>query len=305
MSNINFELQQPNHIVSLATSSVLVSVDVNVWTATKQDKQISDEVTTMKNAETGTGKFTKYLFAHNPKHHRIVKLRQLIYKWLKTSTYRWNDGQDLLPTIDLEKFKKEYHEYESEFYTAVEDFLTNYQNLVSDMKFKQGDMFDEADYPDVETLRQKFSIQLFVSEVPSHDFRCSVSQDIADDLKNQYQDQANSIVNNVISEQVDRITDVMESISHCCGVIEGTDKEGNPTFKKRAIYDTTVNRAKALVNTIKNFKLIESEQSNKLQEASERLEKTLSGVSTELLRDSDAVRSKVKTELDDILSKFN
>jgi len=166
-------------------------------------------------------------------------------------------------------------------------------------------MFDEADYPDVETLRQKFSIQLFVSEVPSHDFRCSVSQDIADDLRNQYQDQANSIVNNVISEQVDRITDVMESISHCCGVIEGTDKEGNPTFKKRAIYDTTVNRAKALVNTIKNFKLIESEQSNKLQEASERLEKTLSGVSTELLRDSDAVRSKVKTELDDILSKFN
>ena len=39
---MNFELQQPNHIVSLATSSVLVSVDVNVWTATKQDKGISD-----------------------------------------------------------------------------------------------------------------------------------------------------------------------------------------------------------------------------------------------------------------------
>lgn len=305
LTNMNFELQQPNHIVSLATSSVLVSVDVNVWTATKQDRGISDEVTTMKKAESGSGKFTKYLFANNPKHHRITKLRQLIYKWLKASTYRWNDAQDLLPTIDLERFKKEYHEYESEFHTAVEDFLVNYQNLVSDMKFRQGDMFDEADYPDVETLRQKFACRLYVAEVPSHDFRCQISQDIAEDLKNQYQDQANSIVNNVVEEQVSRITDVMESISHCCGTIEGVDKHGNPTFKKRAIYDTTVNRAKALVNTIKNFSPTSNQVSDKLQLAVTSLEKTLGGVSTELLRDSEAVRERVKSDIDNILSKFS
>ena len=253
---MNFELEQPKHIVSLATSSVLVSVDVNVWTATKQDKGISDEVTTMKKAETGMGKFTKYLFAKNPKHHRIVKLRQLIYKWAKTSTYRWNNSQDLLPTIDLEKFKKEYHEYESEFHTAVEDFLTNYQNLVSDMAFKQGDMFDSNDYPDVDTLRQKFSMKLYVAEVPSHDFRCQVSEDIANDLKSQYQDQADEIVHKVIDEQTTRVTDVLESLSHCCGVNESKDKDGNPIFKKRPIYDTTFNRAKALANTIKNLSLI-------------------------------------------------
>jgi len=45
---MNFEIQQPNHIISLATSAVLVSVDVNVWSATKQDRVISDEVTTLK-----------------------------------------------------------------------------------------------------------------------------------------------------------------------------------------------------------------------------------------------------------------
>ena len=107
----SYELQQPEHIVSLATSSMLVSVDVNVWTATKQDRGISEEVTTMKNAESGTGKFTKNLFAKNPKHknkhHRIVKLQQLINKWAKESTYRWNNAQDLLPTVDLEKFKED------------------------------------------------------------------------------------------------------------------------------------------------------------------------------------------------------
>ena len=39
------ELTQPTHLTSLATSAVLVSVDVNVWSATKQDRGISNEVT--------------------------------------------------------------------------------------------------------------------------------------------------------------------------------------------------------------------------------------------------------------------
>jgi hypothetical protein len=42
-----------------------------------------------------------------------------------------------------------------------------------------------------------------------------------------------------------------------------------------------------------------------LQEASRKLEQTLSGVSAELIRDSEAVRHQVKSEVDDILSKFS
>lgn len=301
----SYELKQPEHIVSLATSSMLVSVDVNVWTATKQDRGISDEVTTMKKAELGTAKVTKYLFAKNPKHHRIVKLRQLILKWLKQSTYRWNNAQDLLPTVDLEKFKAEYEKYESEFNTAVEDFLENYQTLVSDEAFKQGDMFDKNDYPSIEVLRQKFNMRLYVAEVPSQDFRCQVSQDTANDLKAEYQQQADDIVKTVVNDQCNRIVDVMRSISHCCGMIEGTDKHGNPVHKKRAIYDTTFQRAKALANTIKNFKPIDNEQSNMLQGAVDDLEKVIGGVSTDILRDSDSTRAEVKQGIDDILSKFN
>jgi hypothetical protein len=302
---LNFELNKPDHIVSLATSSMLVSVDVNVWTATKQDKQISNEVTLSKQADAGSGKFTKYLFANNPQHKRIVNQRQLIYKWLKANTYRWNDSQDLLPTVDLEKFKKEYIAHESEFYSLVNTFLANYDNLVLQMAANNGDIFSASDYPSAVEVSSKFGMKLYTSEVPSHDFRCQVSEDIAADLKQQYQEQADDIVHRVIDEQTTRITDVMESISHCCGVIEVEDQHGNVSVKKRAIYDTTVNRAKALVNTCKGFRPVKSGESDKLGEAVESLERTLSGVSTELLRDSDAMRDKVKTEIDDILSKFN
>jgi len=124
-------------------------------------------------------------------------------------------------------------------------------------------------------------------------------------LKAEYQQQADDIVKTVVNDQCNRIVDVMRSISHCCGMIESTDKHGNPVHKKRAIYDTTFQRAKALANTIKNFKPIDNEQSNMLQGAVDDLEKVIGGVSTDLLRDSDSTRAEVKQGIDDILSKFS
>ena len=299
-------LQKPNSIISLATSAVLVSVDVNVWSATKQDRDISNEVTNNKNADNSAGRFVKNLLADNVQHKRVSNYRQTIYNWLKRSTYRWNNSQDLLPSMQLEKFKTEYQEHEAEFYRLLDDFLSNYASIVSDMAFKQGDMFNRNDYPNVDEVKNKFGIRLFVSEVPSHDFRCEVSNAIADDLKQQYETQANEIVTGIISQQQERLIEVMESISHCCGVQEVTvannsSPSGEVKTKKRKIYDTTIEKARELAGLYKEFNLVDDVR---LRDASKKLEETLNGVSAELIRDSDAVRNKVKDDVDEILGKF-
>ena len=296
------QLEKPNSIISLATSAVLVSVDVNVWSATKQDRGISDEVTKGKNADQSAGRFVKNLLADNVQHKRVSNYRQTIYNWLKRSTYRWNNSQDLLPVLALEKFKSEYQEHEAEFYRLLDDFIENYASIVSDMAFKQGDMFNRNDYPDVEQVRAKFGIRLFVAEVPTQDFRCSVADDIADDLKQQYESQANEIVTGILSQQQERLAEVLESISHCCGVQEiSVTGTADMKTKKRKIYDTTIEKARELAGLYKDFNLTGNTQ---LQEASAKLESVLDGVSAELIRDSDAVRNVVKSEVDDILGKF-
>ena len=71
---MNIELQKPEHLISLASSGVLVSVDINVWSATKQDRRISNEVTTAKNASADAGKYVKNLLANHAKHKAIVKI---------------------------------------------------------------------------------------------------------------------------------------------------------------------------------------------------------------------------------------
>ena len=152
---MNMELQKPKHLISLASSAVLVSVDTKVWSATKQDRGISNEVSDAKKAVRNAGKYTKNLLADHPKHKAIVNYRQTIYNWLKRSTYRWNDAQDYLPSTSLEKFKREYHQHENNFHKLISDFINEYDSIVSDMAFKQGEMFDRNDYPAKEELASK------------------------------------------------------------------------------------------------------------------------------------------------------
>lgn len=300
---MNMELQKPTHLISLATSGVLVSVDVNVWSATKQDRGISNEVTTAKKADRNAGKYVKNLLADHPKHKAVVNYRQTIYNWLKRSTYRWNNSQDYLPSVNLEKFKREYHEHQQVFDGLLTSFLADYDSIVSDMAFKQGDMFCREDYPAQVELASKFGIRLFVSEVPMNDFRCAISNDIAEDLFETYKGQAAEIVSHVMMEQQTRFIEVMKSISHCCGYDETgvDDNTGETKVKKRKIYDTTIVKAKEMCEAFKEFNLTGDPE---LEEARASLEKALSGVDAESIRESDAVRSAVKEDVDSILSKF-
>ena len=302
---MEMNLEMPEHLISLSSSAVLVSVDISVWSATKQDRGISDEVTTSKNADKSAGRYVKNLLANHPKHKAVVNYRQTIYNWLQRRTYRWNQSQNLLPSVDVPKFKQEYHEHEIAFHALVDELITQYDSIVSDMAFKQGTMFNRNDYPVKEQVAGKFSLNLYVSEVPMNDFRCGIAQDIAEDLFTTLSKQSARIIDSIAQEQSERMLEVMESISHCCGFdeVRNTMSQGHDevSYKRRKIYDTTIQKALEMCESFKRFNL---KNDSALEQARASLEKVLSGVKAEDIRDSDAVRHHVKEGIDDILSKF-
>lgn len=297
------QLDSPNHVISLATSAVLVNAEVSVWSATKQDRVISNEVTTAKKADHSAGRYVKNLLADDPTHKQLLNYRQTVYNWLRRSTYDWNGSLRLLPVVNLPKFKAEFQQHEKSYFALRDEFLNRYPTIVSNMAFKQGDMFDRNEYPSVDQIKDKFRIRLYVAEGPQSDFRCSIAQDLAEDLKTTYQKQVNDeIVPQVMADIANQFMEVMESISHCCGVDEiSTSTNGEVKTKKRKIYETTVDKAKDLCETFRSFNLTNDEA---LAKASASLEKVLSGVSAEDIRESDAVRESVKQGVDDILGKF-
>ena len=294
-------LNKPQHITSLATSGLLVSVEVNVWSATKQDRAISNEVTTAKKADSNAGRFVKNLLANNIDHKNLLNYRQTIYNWMVRTTYPWNKAQDFLPYVSLPKFMEDFHKHEVEFNKLLDTFCDNYSTTVSNMAFAQGQMFNRNDYPDVSEVRTKFGVTLYTSEIPVGDYRCAIAQDLADDLNNHYNKQAQSIVQKILDDQIERLVDVMQSLSHCCDVDEYVSKDGETKQKKRKIYEGTVEKAKEYCRVFKDFNLTNDA---KLDEAVSQLDLALRGINADMLRESDAARSQVKDEMDDILSKF-
>jgi hypothetical protein len=169
---------------------------------------------------------------------------------------------------------------------------------VSDAAFKQGDMFDRSQYPDSDVVRSKFRIKLFVTTVPTNDFRSNISSVIADDLKNHYERQVAEIIDNVMVDASERFLEIASRISNAC-TENVPDEDGK--VKRKKIYDTTVTQAKEICTTLKEFNLTNNQE---LENARQRLEQALRDVTVDDLRESSYVRSVVKNDVDDILAKF-
>ena len=297
---MNFELQKPKHLISLASSALVVHVEVNVWTATKQDKQISNEVTTAKRADANAGKFTQNLLANCAEHKAVLNYRQTIYNWLQRCTYDWAGAMRLLPLAKIEQFRKELDAHKVEFNRLLDEFCAKYPSLVSDAAFKQGDMFDRSAYPDIQDVRSRFRLNEIITQVPENDFRSNIASVIADDLSTHYEKQTQQIVESVMSDAAERLVTIAERISVACSEPEPSDEDGKKV-KRKKVYESTITQAREICDVLKDFNLTGNDD---LERARAQLDEALRDVTLEDLRESSYVRSKVKDSVDDMLSKF-
>lgn len=293
-------LEKPKHVVSLATSGILINVEVSVWTGTKQDREISDEVTQAKNADRDAGRFVKKLLAGVPEHRAVLNDRQTWYNFIERETYPWSGRWRFLPTPRIVSTMKQIEERNLKTEELKNKFREVYNTAVANEAFVQGDMFKATDYPSVDEVMSCFRVRVFTAEVPVGDFRCEISNALADDLAKHYENQAKELVQDIYQKQVEQMVDVMKSLSHCCDT-ETVIEDGQMKVKKRKLYDSTLQRAQELCETFKDFNVT---QDPRLEEARAELEKVVAGLNIETLRNSDTKRVVVKESVDDIMKKF-
>lgn len=295
---MNMELNKPDYVLNLATAGFIVNVEVNVWSATKQDKGISEEVTSAYKADKDSGRFVKHLLAGDPTHKQLLNHRQTVYNWVKRRTYDWAGSSRYLPQPFLEKFKNEFAEMEREHTALLDKFVNEYPNIIGAMAFKHGDMFDASEYPNATEVRNKFALKLFLSPVPTNDFRVAIADDIAQDLKEHYERAATEKVQEIMRDASMRLVDYIKRIAHACRDIEPDE---NGKARRPKVYETTLAQAKEQCELLKHFNLTNDAQ---LEEMRRDLLATIDGVSAQDIRESDATRAHVKTEVDRIMSKF-
>jgi len=90
----------------IQNSSMLVDLNIGVWTGRKMDKKVSAEIDASKNTKTQAGNYHKKLLAGTQKLDQIQKLVTAIRTWHYQQTLPWSDGGSrLLPMANFFDYK--------------------------------------------------------------------------------------------------------------------------------------------------------------------------------------------------------
>lgn len=276
----------------IQNSAMLVDLNISLWTARKMDKKVSQEIDSAKNTRSRGGNYHKNLMSGTHKLEQVQKLVSAIRVWHYTNTLPWSDGGSrLLPMTNFFEYKAKLNEFEQEFDTAVRDFLNEYPTLVSAAAFTLGDLFDSQEYPDVESLVDKFRFKYVFLPVPSAgDFRVDVEDTYVKELKSQYQSFYEAKLGDAMADAWNRLHDCLTKMSE---KLAGEEKQ---IFR-----DSLVTNATDLCALLTKLNVTNDA---KLERARQSLEKALLGVSPDELRKYDDARLDVKAKVDAILDMF-
>ena len=287
----------------IQNSSVLVDVNVSVWTGRKMDKKVSDEIDVAKNTKTKGGNYHKKLLAGAAQLEDIQKLVAGIRMWHYNQTLPWSDsGARLLPMKNFFDYKTTLGQFEQQFNNLVQKFLAEYSTLVSAAAFQLGDLFDASEYPDVDSLVNKFKFRYVFMPVPEvGDFRVDMSEAGKQELKQQYEKFYEEKLSSAVKDAWDRLHDC---VKHMSDKLADTT---TPRVTKQGVIHSQIFRDSLIENANELCALLTKlnvTNDPKLEQARQELERVINGKTAEALRDSDDLRRDTKAKVDKILEMF-
>jgi hypothetical protein len=171
---------------NLSKRAMLAALNIGVWSASKHDKRVSDEVAARHGASINAGKYRKRLLPQEQTPLEKVKqaasiAREFHYK----NTLPWSqDGSRILPKDNYFNYVESMRKFRNEFEKTSKDFLADYVKLVEEARAMLGDLYQPSDYPGVAEIESKFSFDnVFLPFPDEKDFRIDISEDEVKEIK--------------------------------------------------------------------------------------------------------------------------
>lgn len=282
--------------MSIAASSILVELNISVWTANKLDKRVTDSVLVSNGAMSAdAGQFRKNLMAGTTIRKDIADFAASCRLWHNTTTLPWADrGARLLPTSLFLDYKTEANRRKMQFDHMVEHFLREYPTLQAQAQQHLGALYNPDDYPSVEAVADKFGFKMVFTPLPeAGDFRLDVANEDLEELRRQYDNSLNARLNEAMQSQWDKLHDMLTRMSDKLVEPEGDDK--------RRWHDTFISNAHDMCQMLTHLNVAKDP---KLEEARLKLERAIHGVDIDDIKDDEFKREEVKSKLDAILKDY-
>lgn len=155
------------NITSIQSKVMLCSVTISSWGARRFDDKLTEEVE-QKHQAKSLGRFNKRLLPeHAPSFKEVVALGNRIRAYFYSHTLQYDQlAVRLLPTMIYMEFADKMRSLKDEFDLAVQVFLTDYLDLKERARIELNGTFNEADYPSLAVLSEKFGVKMAVLPFP-------------------------------------------------------------------------------------------------------------------------------------------
>lgn len=290
--------------ISIGSSAMLVELSISSWTARKLDKKVSAEVDVAKNTKVSAVNVNKNLMAGTGVLDKIIKYAASARAWHNAQTLPWSDnGSRLLPMSNFMNYKEQLTVMEGNFNALVDKFVDSYPELISAAAFQLGDLFDRTEYPDVNTLKNRFKFNYSFFPVPNAgDFRVDINEEAKAEIIANCNQAHQDRLENAMKDAWGRLHDCLARMSDRLTVDVVTDDEGKPSHEFRVFRDTLMENAVEMVDMLKHLNITKNPD---MEQARQALKSAISNHDIDDLRSSMTARNAVKTQVDAILSKFN
>lgn len=284
------------NIISIASSSMLVELNISAWTARKLDKRVSTEVDNAKGTKTKVVNANKNLLAGTGFLDTITKYASNVRAWNISQTLPWSDnGLRLLPTSNFITYKEHLSKLEENYMALVDKFIEAYPDLVSAAAFQLGDLFDRSEYPSVDKVRDKFKFSYNFIPVPmAGDFRIDINEEAKREIEDLCKKSYEERLNNAMGDAWGRLHKCLSAISER---LDYGDLDDKKIFR-----DSLVDNAMELTCLLKHLNVTNDVE---LERARLMLESTLKHYDADDLRNNQLARESTKQRVDEILNKFN
>lgn len=282
--------------MSISSSSILVELNISVWTANKLDKRVTDSVLVSNGAMSAdAGQFRKNLMAGTTIRKDIADFAANCRLWHNQTSLPWADrGARLLPTSLFLDYKTEANRRKAQFDHMVEHFIREYPTLEAQAQQHLGALYNPDDYPSVDEVREKFGFKMVFTPLPeAGDFRLDVANEDLEELRKQYDSNLSSRLNEAMQSQWDKLHDMLTRMSE--KLVEPEDED------KRRWHDTFITNAHEMCRMLGHLNVT---QDPKLEEARIKLERAIAGVDIDDIKGDIDVRENVKAKLDTILKDY-
>jgi len=229
----------------------------------------------------------------HPSYRAVTSLRSEITAYWKAATLPFPEpGLRLLPQSDLVPFNLRLQEYYSGLREAVDELALHFEELKAGAQRKLGALFNPADYPaDIRPLID-VSWEFPSVEVPEYLLRLSPevyveqSQRIA-----QRFDEAVELAETAFRDELSRL------VSHLAERLS-SNEDGQP----RVFRDSAIENLREFFQRFRSLSLSSNQELDSLVGECERV---LGGVQPQSLRDSEALRREVATQLSVVQSQLD